>query len=159
MEMSPYADRLRAELVAAATGDTGLQRAAELLATATAPGLRLLLLDVLADAAGELGALLSTDVGVRLAPGGVAAFTADSRPDLEPLPVDAGGDPARLTLRLPQPLKEAAEQTAAATGQSVNAFLTQAVQRAVDRALDRGFAHPSAAAGRTQSRVSGWARS
>ncbi|MGH3744666.1 MAG: hypothetical protein ACRDTP_07400, partial [Mycobacteriales bacterium] len=127
MKMSPYADRLRAELVAAATGDAGLQRAAELLATATTPGLRLLLLDVLADAAGELGALLSADVGVRLAHGGEAAFTAGSRPDPEPIPVDAGGELARLTLRLPQPLKEAAERTAAAAGQSVNAFLTQAV--------------------------------
>lgn len=159
MQMSPYADRLRAELLAAATGDGDLERAAQLLATATAPGLRLLLLDVLADAAAELGSLLSTDVGVRLAPGGEAAFTADRRPEPEPIPIDAGGEPARLTLRLPPPLKEAAERTAAAAGQSVNAFLVQAVQRAVDRALDRGFAPPSAASGRAHGRVTGWARS
>lgn len=159
MEMSPYAKRLRDELVAAATGDAELQRAAELLSVATAPGLRLLLLDVLADAAGELGTLLATDVGVRLAAGGDAAFTAERRPEPEPIPVEAGGEPARLTLRLPQPLKDAAEAAAASAGQSVNAFLTQAVQRAVDRALDRGFTSTPATSGLSHGRVTGWARS
>lgn len=160
MQMSPYADRLRAELAAAAaTGDADLQHAAELLAAATAPGLRLLLLDVLADATAELGALLATDVGVRLAADGEASFTTAQRADPEPMPLDPGVELARLTLRLPPPMKEAAERTAASAGLSVNAFLTQAVQRAVDHALDRGFTPPPAPSGRPHSRVTGWARS
>jgi hypothetical protein len=159
MQMSPYVERLRGELVAAATGDADLQRAAELLSAATAPGLRLLLLDVLADAADELGALLAIDVGVRLSAGGEATFATEQPVEPEPLPVDPGGELARLTLRLPPPLKEAAERTAASAGLSVNAFLTQAVQRAVDRALARGFASTPSTPGRTHGRVTGWARS
>jgi hypothetical protein len=160
MQLSPYVDRLRAELdAAAAAGGDDLQRAADLLAAATAPGLRLLLLDVLAAATEELGSLLATDVGVRLSAGGEATFTTEQRPDPEPLPVDPGGELARLTLRLPPPLKEAAERTAAAAGQSVNSFLTQAVQRAVDRALDRSFPAVPATSGLSHGRVTGWARS
>ncbi|HEX7354951.1 MAG TPA: toxin-antitoxin system HicB family antitoxin [Mycobacteriales bacterium] len=160
MQMSPYVDRLRADLRAAvAAGDPDLQRAAETIATAAAPGLRLLLLDVLTDAAGELGERLATPVTVRLEPGGEAAFAAENLPDPEPIPIDPGGELARLTLRLPGTLKEAAERTAASAGVSVNAFLTQAVQRAVDRALDRGFTPPPAPSGRPHSRVTGWARS
>lgn len=160
MLLSTYAERLREDLSAAASaGGEEVRRAAEQVATAAAPALRLLLLDVLADAATELEDLLGVDVAVRLGSGGEASFTAERPPEPEPLPLDDGAEPSRLTLRLPPSLKEAAEQAAATAGQSVNAFLTHAVQRAVDRATGRGADSPPAHAGHSRSRVTGWARS
>jgi hypothetical protein len=49
-----------------------------------------------------------------------------------PPPVtDAGGDLARITLRLPEALKERAERAAAEEGVSVNAWLVRAVSAAL----------------------------
>lgn len=160
MLLSTYVERLRNDLsAAAAAGGEEVQRAAERVAVAAGPALRLLLLDVLADAATEVEDLLGVEVAVRLGAGGEATFTAEGPPEPAPLPLDEGAEPTRLTLRLPPSLKEAAEQTAATAGLSVNAFLTQAVQRAVDRATGRGFDSPPATPGRSRSRVTGWARS
>jgi hypothetical protein len=160
MEMSTYVERLRSDLVsAAAPGGAEVQRAAELLGAALGPSVRLVLLDLLADAGAEIGGLVGADVGVRLVAGGRVELTAARAPDPEPLPVDPTGELARLTLRLPQQLKAAAEHTAAGLGQSVNAFLTTAVQRAVDRALDDTSGRPSPSATSSRSRVTGWARS
>jgi len=70
-------------------------------------------------------------------------------------PVDDDGT-ARLTLRLPESLKARAEQAAAATGLSVNAWLVRAVQAALDGPQTPpgpppGSRHPG-------RRLSGWAR-
>ncbi len=161
MQTSPYVEQLRTALVAAAeAGGAEARRTADLLVTAVEPALRLVLLDVLADAGEEIGEQVGTPVSVRLGPRGAVDLVVDRPAEPEPVPVDDGGELARVTLRIPQPLKDAVDRMASTGGQSVNAFLAGAVQRAVDRALDPS-AHggSSAFASRSTRRVSGWARS
>ena len=162
MQTAPYVDQLRTALVAAAeAGGAEARRSAEVLVTAVEPALRLVLLDVLADAGEEIGDQIGAAVSVRLGARGVVDLVADRPVEPEPVPVDDGGELARVTLRIPQPLKDAVDRVAATTGQSVNAFLAGAVQRAVDRALDPSQHRSSASGSATRStrRVSGWARS
>ena len=69
-----------------------------------------------------------------------------------PPPPTDGGDVARITLRLPEPLKDVVEHAASAEGISVNAWLVRATSAAVE-------ARPNAstASGRTaRNRFSGW---
>jgi hypothetical protein len=134
MELSPHDAALRADLSAAgAVGSDEVARAAGLLGDAIEPALRLVLLDLLAEAAEELsGQLPGATVELRLRgrePELVASVQAP--PQTPPHPSGDDGT-ARLTLRLPEALKTRAETAAASEGLSVNSWLVRAVQSALD---------------------------
>src|SRR5690606_34910189 len=130
MDLTPYLDNLQRDLVAAtAAAGEEVTRAAELVARALDPAARLNLLQALVDAAAEITTKLDTAaVEVRLR-GREADFvvTEVEAPAAPPPPAGDSGDVARITLRLPEPLKEAVERAAAAEGISVNAWLVRAV--------------------------------
>lgn len=135
MDLNTYLEALRADVTAAAAiGGPEVARAAELVADALDPALRLVLLDVLTDVANDLTAALDgPTVEVRLR--GREPELVVSGPAPEPAASTVPGDDegtARLTLRLPETLKGRAEQAAAAEGLSVNNWLVRAVVRALE---------------------------
>jgi predicted HicB family RNase H-like nuclease len=136
MDLTPYLDGLRRDLAASAApaGEAAAQAAA-LLATSLEPAARLCLLEALSDAAAEITSRLdATTVEVRLR-GREADLvvtdveSASPRPTLPP--ITESGDLARLTLRLPEPLKEAIDRQANAEGISVNQWLVRAASMAL----------------------------
>jgi hypothetical protein len=161
MDLTPYLEALRRDLAAsAAPAGEETARTAELLAGSLEAAARLGLLEALSDAAAEITMKLSSaTVEVRLkgreadlvvtetAP--VAASTAPLPP-----PPESGGDLARVTLRLPEPLKESVERAAAAEGISVNAWLVRAVSTAVHGLT----APPPAATHNRGRRLTGYAQ-
>lgn len=142
MDLSPYLDGLRRDLTAsAAAGGAEVARAAELLAGSLDASARLCLMEALADAAAEVTTKLgSTSVEVRLR-GRDADLVVTEIPDHElgpppgpapvPGPPEGSGDVARITLRLPEGLKESVERAATGEGISVNAWLVRAIAAAV----------------------------
>jgi hypothetical protein len=172
MDLSPYLDTLRRELlVSAAPGGADVRHAAELLTGSLDAAARLTMLELLSDASAEITTRLGTaSVDVRLH-GRDADFvvTELSPPDEEvpapvaPPPVE-GGDLARITLRVPEPVKEQVERAATAEGISVNSWLVRAVVAALQR--DRstpggvpGGAPPGAARNRSSGRrITGYAQ-
>jgi hypothetical protein len=138
MDIAPYADRLRADLVqTAAAGDDHVRAAAERLASALDPALRLALMEVLSEAAAEITSAMRTgSVEARLH--GRAIDFAVVAPAPAPAPAAAEADDAeedegvlaRLTLRLPESVKNRAEELAAKSGQSLNTWVVQALRRA-----------------------------
>lgn len=135
MELSPYLESLRRDLTdAAAVGGPEVARAAELLGGALAPALRLVLLDLLTDAAADVtSALGGPTVEVRLR-GRDPELVVTAAEQPEPPPATAAGEEegtARLTLRLPETLKARAEHAAAGDGVSVNTWLVRAVSRSL----------------------------
>ncbi|HWB35709.1 MAG TPA: hypothetical protein VHA75_06770 [Rugosimonospora sp.] len=165
MDLTPYLDQLRRDLAAsAAAGGPEISRAAELLAGALDASARLCLLEALSDAAAEITAHTgAVAVEVRLRgrdadlvvsepapPEPAAPFPPAAGPASAP-PVD-GGDLARITLRLPEPLKEQVERAATVAALSVNSWLVRAISSALagDGTPGRGRSH-----GR---RVTGWAQ-
>ncbi len=140
MDLSPYLDTLRRDLAAtAAPGGPEVSRAAELLASSLEASARLCLLEALTDAAAEITAKLGdTSVEVRLRGRGADLVVTEAppvEPHLPPPPTptaaEASADLARITLRLPEPLKEQVERAASAEGISVNAWLVRAIAGAV----------------------------
>ncbi|MGN9907398.1 toxin-antitoxin system HicB family antitoxin [Phytohabitans sp. LJ34] len=134
MDLAPYLENLRRDLAAtAAPGGPDVARAADLLTGALDASVRLCLLEVLSDAADEITARLpAATVEVRLR-GGQADFVVtptDVMPAPSVTPPEPSGDVARITLRLPESLKDTAERAAAAEGVSVNTWLVRAVQAA-----------------------------
>jgi hypothetical protein len=137
MEIQPYVDSLRRDLTAAAApGGEDVARAADLLGGSLEASARMCLLEALSDAAAEITTRLDgASVEVRLR-GREAQFVVTSLVTTAPAapppgsaaaPVDESGDIARLTLRLPESLKEAVERAAAAESISVNAWLVRAI--------------------------------
>jgi hypothetical protein len=161
MELTPYLVGLNRDLAAAAApGGPEIARAAELLAGSLDSATRLLLLEVLSDAAAEITTKLdhvTVDVQLR---GREAQFVVTETPTTPPPAVTTeaheaeSGDLVRMTLRLPEPLKEGVEQLAAAAGLSVNAWLVRAIGRAIsgDAGETRGRS------GRLPKRVTGFAQ-
>ncbi len=157
MELSPYLDVLQRELrAAAAPGGPEVTRTAELLSGSLDAAARLCLLEALSDAAAEItGKLGTASVEVRLrgrnadfavtelaepiGPVDPVGWQHPPVPPAPPAPPSAPGppgppetaDPARITLRLPEPLKAQVERAAAAEGISVNAWLVRAIAAAV----------------------------
>jgi HicB family len=139
MELQPYLDSLRRDLTAAAApGGDDVARAADLLGGSLEASARMCLLEALSDAAAEITTKLdNTSVEVRLR-GREAQFVVTNQveppPAAQPGPasaapptIDESGDIARLTLRLPEGLKDAVERAAAAESISVNAWLVRAI--------------------------------
>jgi hypothetical protein len=140
MDLSPYLDALRRDLAAtAAPGGPEVSRAAELLAASLEASARLCLLEALSDAAAEITSKLgTTSVEVRLRGRGADLVVTDAPPTEPHLPppaaaavAEGAADLARITLRLPEPLKEQVERAASMEGVSVNAWLVRAIANAV----------------------------
>jgi predicted HicB family RNase H-like nuclease len=135
MELTPYLDTLRRELsAAAAPGGPDVTRVADLLTGALDAAARLCLLEALSDATAEITRKLeTTSVEVRLR-GRDADFVVTDLAEPAAAPAEPpadSGDLARITLRLPEPLKAQVERAAAGEGISVNAWLVRAVATAV----------------------------
>jgi len=157
MELSPYVDAVRADLdAAAAAGTEEAQATARLLSGALDASLRLALLDALSALAAEVTASSDVEVELRMHgrdPQVVVASAPSHEDDAEPAePVDDGDDrgTARLTVRMPEALKERAEEQAGREGLSVNAWMVRAVQTAVN---------PASRDRRGPRRTTGFARS
>jgi hypothetical protein len=136
MDLTPYLDTLRGELMAAAApGGPELGQAAELLSGPLEVSARLALLEVLSDATAEITAQLSSaSVEVRLRGRDAELIVTEvASPVMEAAPVNLDGDLARLTLRMPEPLKERIEAIAANEGVSVNAWLVRAIAEVAAR--------------------------
>lgn len=132
MQIDSHINALREELQRVASlGDESTARAAELLSVALESSLARRLQDILGEAALELNSQLSEGhVEIRVA-----------GHDLELVVVQEDGSApdsadeafsARITLRLPESLKQRIESSAAGEGASVNTWLVQALQRAVE---------------------------
>lgn len=175
MDLTRYVDELQRQLstAAAAGGDDARELAGRLTAPLDAAA-RLVLLEALSAAAGEISAELapgSVDVRLRggepefvvaapaATPAPVAAPTAAPAPaPTAPVSVDAdAGATTRTTLRLPDHLKTQAEAAAAREGVSVNTWLVRAVAAALDQPTGRP--EPQAGPGRpATNRLTGWVR-
>ena len=143
MDITPYVDSLRRDLLAAAeAGSDELRQAAERLSYALDPSARLALMEAISHAAAEITAELPEgSVDVRLmgreldfvvemaAP---AAMPAPPPPPAAPVPEEDDGDLARITLRIPEAIKARAEEKAAAAGQSLNTWMVGVVRSATN---------------------------
>ncbi|MFC7879438.1 histidine kinase [Isoptericola sp. NPDC057391] len=181
MDLTRYVDELQQQLgtAAAAGGDEARELASRLTAPLDAAA-RLVLLEALADAAGEISAELAPgSVDIRLRGGSpefvVTAPTTPTEPASAPssgstleangpgfsVSVDLeGGSTTRTTLRLPDHLKTQAETAAARDGVSVNTWLVRAVAAALEQP-----GRPAAQArsqqrstGQSPGRITGWVR-
>ncbi|MBA2419487.1 MAG: toxin-antitoxin system HicB family antitoxin [Nocardioidaceae bacterium] len=184
MDLAPYVDRLRNDLAdAAAAGGPQATEAAQRLALALDPAVRMTLMEALSDAAAEITAELHTAaVDVRLRgrepefivhqePAAAALAPIAPTPPAPPTPpspdgeaadrVDEGdGTVARVTVRIPDSLKVRAEELAAERSQSLNSWIVQAIRSAAfDRSVELDIGTISVG-GRnpTSKRVQGWSR-
>lgn len=174
MDINPLIESLRRDLVTAAeAGGTEVREAAERLAFALEPAVRLTLMDALTQAADVISTELSgTAVEVRLK-GREPVFVvtgSTEAPAPEPVPGSADeqveaeeeeGALVRITLRIPESLKAKAEELAARRGQSLNTWLVNAA-RVASIGIDVsgwGFASPPAVPPRRPGkRIQGWVR-
>jgi predicted HicB family RNase H-like nuclease len=151
MQIDGLIQALREDLShVAALGDETTSRAADLLSVAIEASLGRRIQDVLAEAALELNDQLdSAHVEVRIAghdlhlvlvrEDGTASEQADEAYS------------ARITLRLPESLKQRVESAASRDGASVNTWLVQVLQRAVESRRSQSSG--------SRNRLSGYGRS
>jgi hypothetical protein len=156
MDITPYVENLRHDLAAAAeAGGEEARAAAERLALALDPAVRLALMDALSQAAAEITSELpagSVDVRLRgrepefvvdvptmpMPPAAPAAPEPPAPPTADG-PEDVEGDDAvaRITLRLPESVKYKAEELAAKGGHSLNSWIVNVVRNATrERAVN-----------------------
>jgi HicB-like protein involved in pilus formation len=151
MQIDGHIQALREDLLrVAALGDESTSRAADILSVALEASLGRQIQDVLAEAALELNAQLDeAHVEVRIA-GRDPELVLVREDGSIPEPVDEAFS-ARITLRLPDSLKQRVEAAAAREGASVNTWLVQALQRALEprRSMSSG----------SRNRLSGYGRS
>lgn len=170
MDLIPYVARLHSDLrLAGETGSEETLAVAERLASGLEPSVRLVLLDALVEAAGQITRdlapgsvevrLRGRDVDFAVTPAAGPVTSAAAATAGAPAPggadevVDDGGT-ARLSLRLPERLKAKVEEAADAAGLSVNAWLVRSIG-----ALVEPPAMPSAPPPVTKGqRHTGWAR-
>src|SRR5579884_1025584 len=132
MQIDGHIQALREDLVRmAALGDESTTRAAELLSVALEASVARRLQDALAEAALELNAQLdAAHIEVRIA-GRDPELVLVREDGTIPEAVDEAFS-ARITLRLPESLKQRIESAAGREGASVNTWLVQALQRALE---------------------------
>ncbi|WP_085874436.1 MULTISPECIES: toxin-antitoxin system HicB family antitoxin [unclassified Nocardioides] len=140
MDITPYIDSLRRDLVAAAeAAGPEAREATERLTYALDPAARLALMEAISQAAAEITAEMS-DGGVDVRLNGreldfVVHQTPLAPPPAPPTPasaeeVDEDGNVARITLRIPESVKAKAEEMAAKSGHSLNTWLVTVVRAA-----------------------------
>lgn len=167
MDLTPYLESLRSDLAAAAApAGESASRTAELLSSSLEASLRLALLEALSDAADEItgelnrsGNPATVEVRMRARQAElVVNETPAAPPEPPPTPQADAGDVARITLRLPEPLKESVEGAASSESISVNAWLVRAINAAVHGApLPPSSSAPPGRA-RFGKRVTGYAQ-
>jgi hypothetical protein len=151
MQIDGHIQALREDLVrVAALGDEATSRAADILSVALEASVGRQIQDVLAEAALELNAQLDeAHVEVRIA-GRDPELVLVREDGSVPEHVDEAFS-ARITLRLPESLKQRVESAAARENASVNTWLVQALQRALEprRSMSSG----------SRNRLTGYGRS
>ena len=162
MELGPYVNDLQRQLVDAAEyGADDTRAVAERLAAGLDAAARLVLLDVLSAAAGEITRDLAPgSVDLRLR-GREVEFVATA-PHTEPDSDERDGasveldevSTSRTTLRLPDALKARVDEAAAADGLSVNTWLVRATAAALQPKQRRTAQRTL----RTGDNFAGWAR-
>jgi hypothetical protein len=141
MDITPYVDSLKRDLLAAAEGaGDEARQIAERLSYAIDPAARLAMMEAISQAAAEITAELpSGGVDVRLDGRDldfvVHAPSSIPTPPTPPTPPMLGEDDeegglARITLRIPESVKTKAEEAAAKSGQSLNTWLVNVVRAA-----------------------------
>ena len=168
MDLTPFVDQLRRDLLAAA--DAGGEEPRALAERLTAPlesSVRLALLSALSQAAEEITAELAPGaVDVRLRGSDLGfAVTAPPAPEpapaaapaAEPVPDVEEGETVRITLRLPEQLKTRVDEAATRLGVSVNTWLVRAVANAVDPQA-RPTSEPRRGRRAHGAEYTGWAR-
>lgn len=177
MDLTPYIDSLRRDLLAAAAaGGDEVRQAAERLTYALDPSARLALMEAISQAAAEITAELpdggvdvrlngrELDFVVDLAPAPAAA-PAPPPPPAPPGPADEDEGMARITLRIPESVKARAEEKAAAAGLSLNTWMVNVVraatsEHAISVDLDLSslpfFGQDPRKSGRGSRRMTGW---
>ena len=178
MDLTPYLDSLRRDLMAAADASgPETRQAAERLAFALDPAARLALMEAISQAAAEITAEMPTGgVDVRLSGRDLDFLVQAATPPgpEAPAPAAAGaeesdedGAVSRITLRMPESVKLRAEELAAAAGHSLNTWLVNVVRAAtrehavnVDIDLSSipffGTNDPFGPKGRGNRRMTGW---
>ena len=162
MELGPFVTDLQRQLAdAAANGAEDTRAAAERIAAGLDAATRLVLLDALSTAVGEITRDLAPgSVDLRLRGRDVefvvTSPTPESETDERPtVTVDLDdASTSRTTLRLPDALKARVDEAATADGLSVNTWLVRAVAAALDP-KQRRTAQRSL---RTGDNFAGWAR-
>jgi hypothetical protein len=150
MDLTPYVDSLRQDLTAAAAaGGPEAKAAAERLALALDPAVRLALMDALSQAAAEITSELPEgSVELRLKgrepqlvvdvpsqgsfdpPATPAPPTAPAPPGSATEEDEEEGTIARITLRIPEAVKFRAEEMAAKSGHSLNGWIVNVLRAA-----------------------------
>ena len=167
MDLSPYVSDLQRQLAdAAAHGDAATAATAERLAAGLDAATRLVLLDALSAAAGEITRDLAPgSVDLRLR-GREIEFVVSAAPAESDEVSTASTNSAatsddlddastsRTTLRLPDALKSRVDDAAAADGLSVNSWLVRAVASALEPKQRRSAARTL----KTGDNFAGWAR-
>ncbi len=161
MELGQYVTDLQRQLVdAAANGAEDTRAAAERLAAGLDAATRLVLLDVLSAAVGEITRDLapgSVDLRLRGREVEFVVTPPTTDPDTDQAPATVDLDDAstsRTTLRLPDALKARVDEAAAADGLSVNTWLVRAVAAALQPRQRRSAQRTL----RTGDSFAGWAR-
>jgi predicted DNA binding CopG/RHH family protein len=134
MDLARHVTAVQSDLAAAAAlGGDDVAEAGRRLADAAAPSLQLRLLDLLSEAALGLNAQLPDGhVELRLAGRDPdLVYVAQSSPETPATDTVSEYD-ARITLRLPEALKTAAESAADKEGISTNAWIVRALKRELD---------------------------
>lgn len=156
MELAPHVDAIREDITSLLAGNEGAEEALERLQRAVEASVQLRLLDAVGEAAQELTSQLSSGhIDVRIAGRDVQLVVVDSPEVLVATEALAEADEAgtaRLTLRIPEPLKAKVESASAGEGLSVNAWLV----RTISRGLSSGA---TSTAVRTGRRITGFAQS
>ena len=164
MELSPYIESLQNSLQAAADpAGKEVADVALLLTQALEPAARLSLLDAMANAADEITvALNDVTVEARLR-GREVDFVVTEMVSPEDLPSGPGSSKdessdgiARITLRLPESVKDAVESAARSESISVNGWLVRAIASAVSGDHET---HYTFSRGRRNRSFKGFARS
>jgi hypothetical protein len=151
MQIEGYVQALRDDLArVAAVGDESTARAAELLAVALEASLGRRLQEALGEAALELsGQLDSGRVEVRIAGGDPELVYVRDEESAAAEPADEAFT-ARITLRLPESLKNKLEALAGSSGVSLNTWIVQTLARG---------AEPRTSSGGSRHRLTGYGRS
>lgn len=141
MDITPYVESLRRDLLAAADAAGPEARAVtERLAFALDPAARLALMEAISQAAAEITAELP-DGGVDVRLNGrdleFAVHAPPTPPEAPAIPAAPAaeeaaeeGNLARITLRIPESVKARAEELAAKSGHSLNTWLVNVVRSA-----------------------------
>ncbi len=146
MELSTYIESLKSSLQStAAPAGKDVAEAAVLLSQAIEPAARLCLLEAMSGAADEITlALDDATVEVRLHGQDIdfvvseldSADVSETKP--ESAESQSNDDVARITLRLPEHLKDSVEQAAKSENLSVNGWLVEAIASAVSDRREPG---------------------